>query len=86
MHFFGLWGGVFAFIGGMTMLYLFVVKVFFQTGISARLPAMIFGATALLMGILLFSIGLLGELISRSASTRNDYKIRGRNLEAGKLK
>ncbi len=76
MHFFGLWGGLFSFIGGMTMLYLFVVKVFLGIGITSRLPAMIFGATALLMGLMLFSIGLLGELIGRNSSTRNDYKVR----------
>ena len=76
LHFFGFWGAIFMLIGSIALVYLLGVKLFLGEGISHHLPAMIFGATSLLTGLMLFSIGLLGELIGRNSSIRNDYKIK----------
>ncbi len=76
LHFFGFWGMIFMLIGGVALLYLLFVKIVWGEGISHRLPAMIFGSTSLLTGMVLFSIGLLGELIGRNSSIRNEYKIK----------
>lgn len=75
MHFFGAWGALFAFLGGAEMLWLLGLKVIGGEGISDHLPGMIFGSTALLMGLLLFSVGLLGEMIGRTSATRNEYLV-----------
>jgi glycosyltransferase involved in cell wall biosynthesis len=76
LHFFGFWGLLLIGIGGVDLLALLGIKIFMGEGITHRLPAMIFGSTALLMGMMLFSIGLLGELIGRNSPIRNEYKIK----------
>lgn len=76
LHFFGFWGLIFIMIGGIALLTLLGIKIFMGEGITHRLPMMIFGATSLLTGMMLFSIGLLGELIGRNSSIRNEYKIK----------
>lgn len=76
LHFFGFWGLIFMIIGGVALLTLIGIKIFMGEGITHRLPMMIFGATSLLTGMMLFSIGLLGELIGRNSSIRNEYKIK----------
>lgn len=76
LHFFGFWGLIFIAIGGIALLALLGIKIFMGEGITHRLPMMIFGSTSLLMGMMLFSIGLLGELIGRNSSIRNEYKIK----------
>ncbi|MFK7972049.1 MAG: glycosyltransferase family 2 protein [Bacteroidia bacterium] len=75
MHFFGAWGALFAFIGGAEMMWLLLRKIFWEEGLTEHIPGMIFGSTALLSGLLLFSVGLLGEMIGRTAADRNDYLI-----------
>ncbi len=76
MHFFGTWGVLFAFIGGSTLVYLACVKLFLGQGLGNRIPAFMFGTVAFLLGVTLFSTGLLGELITRNAPDRNAYRIR----------
>lgn len=81
MHFFGLWGLVFAAIGGGFLIYLLIYKLFgffdvgFGGGLSNRMPAMIFGTVSFLLGVLLISTGLLAELITRNSPFRNEYLI-----------
>lgn len=75
MHFFGTWGVIFALIGGGTLGYLLVIKLMGQ-GLHNRLPALIFGTVTFLLGFILFSTGLLAEMISRNSPGRNDYRIR----------
>ncbi|MDX1906072.1 MAG: glycosyltransferase family 2 protein [Bacteroidia bacterium] len=75
MHFFGTWGVLFAAVGGGTMLYLAFIRLVQGIWITDRMPAMLFGATTLLMGLILFSTGLLGELIARNSPIRNEYRI-----------
>lgn len=75
MHFFGTWGTLFAIIGASNLIYLAYIRLFLDVWISKRLPAMIFGAVALIIGVLLFSTGLLAELISRNSTYKNQYQI-----------
>lgn len=76
MHFFGTWGVFFALLGGGTLLYLAAVKVLLGQGLGNRIPAFMFGTVTFLLGMTLFSTGLLGELITRNAPDRNAYRVR----------
>ena len=75
MHFFGPWGVFFALLGSADLLYLMYIKLVLGIGLAHRIPALFFGAVTLIVGILLFSTGLLAELIGRTSSSRNVYKI-----------
>lgn len=81
MHFFGLYGFLFAFLGGGTMGTLYILKLLGMTGlidpfyISDHMPLLFLGTVSFLLGILLLSTGLLAELIGRSAPERNEYLI-----------
>ncbi|MCB0844510.1 MAG: glycosyltransferase family 2 protein, partial [Bacteroidetes bacterium] len=65
MRFFGTWGVFFSFIGALDLGYLFFIKLGLGESLGERMPAMFFGSVTLLMGFILFSTGLLAELISR---------------------
>jgi glycosyltransferase involved in cell wall biosynthesis len=75
MHLFGLTGSLFAGVGVLTMLYLAVVWLV-EGGIGWR-PLLFFGTTALVVGIQLISIGLLGEML-RNVTFRSEeeYAVR----------
>lgn len=76
MHFFGPLGVLFFLIGLVILLVLSWQKLMHKEyGIADR-PLFYFGILALIMGTQLFVTGFLAELISRSASQRNDYLIR----------
>lgn len=81
MHFFGLYGFLFAFLGGGSMATLYILKLLGMTGliepfhISNHVPLMFIGTVSFLLGILLLSTGLLAELIGRNAPERNEYLI-----------
>ena len=75
MHFFGTWGVLFFIIGGLTLLYLAVIKLILGQGLGQRIPALMFGSVTFLLGFMLFSTGLLAELISRTSDSRNNYNI-----------
>ena len=61
MHLFGMVGTLFAAVGAVIMLYLAGLKLT-GVGIGPR-PLLFFGITALMVGIQLISIGLLGEML-----------------------
>jgi glycosyltransferase involved in cell wall biosynthesis len=61
MHLFGMAGTLFAAVGAAILLYLAGVWLF-QGGIGWR-PLLFFGTTALVVGIQLISVGLLGEML-----------------------
>lgn len=75
MHFFGAWGVLFGAIGGGTMFYLAFIKLVLGQILSERVPALMFGMSFLLVGMLLFSTGLLAELIARNSPYKNQYGI-----------
>lgn len=78
MHFFGTWGVVFTLLGFGVLTYLTVLKLFWGIGMSPRLPALMFGTIALLFGMILFSTGLLAEMIGRQSPYKNEYRIKER--------
>lgn len=80
MHFFGILGVLMIFIGFAAAIYLGVQKIIqIQHGITGNLitnsPYFYIALTSMIIGAQFFLGGFLGELISRSASERNKYKI-----------
>jgi glycosyltransferase involved in cell wall biosynthesis len=75
MHFFGVLGSVIMFAGLLILAWLSFSKLFWQTIGIANRPAFYLGILMVIVGVQLFIAGFLGELISRSASERNTYKI-----------
>jgi len=80
MHFFGLIGSFTFFVGAMTSLYLIINKIIAQSqGLKYRAvtdqPLFYISLVALIIGMLLFLAGFIGELICRNSSERNNYKI-----------
>jgi glycosyltransferase involved in cell wall biosynthesis len=75
MQLFGMTGSAFAAVGIVIMLYLAVLWLV-QGGIGWR-PLLFFGTTALVVGIQLISVGLLGEML-RNVTLRaeEEYSIR----------
>lgn len=76
MHFFGVIGVAFVSGGVAILAYLSLIKLFFEVGGIANRPAFYLGMLLVIVGVQLFIAGFLGELISRSATDRNKYKIR----------
>jgi len=75
MHLFGMAGSILAVIGALIMLYLAGLWLF-GGGIGWR-PLLFFGTTALVVGIQLISVGLLGEMLRNITFRREDeYSIR----------
>lgn len=80
MHFFGVWGSLMFVIGLFAIIAVGGMKLYdMQQGNPYRLvtesPYFYIALTMMIMGTLLFLAGFLGELISRNAPERNDYKI-----------
>jgi len=75
MHLFGTAGTIFALVGTVIMLYLAGVWVV-QGAIGWR-PLLFFGITALVIGIQLISVGLLGEMLRNiTFKPEEEYSIR----------
>lgn len=75
MHLFGLTGTAFAAVGTLIMLYLAGLWIF-EGGIGWR-PLLFFGITALVVGIQLISVGLLGEMLRNvTFCAEEEYSIR----------
>ena len=81
MHIFGVWGIVSFLIGFVIALWLIIDKVVSQVG-GLRFrpvtdqPLFYLALVAILVGVMLFLTGFLGELVSRNSATRNEYKIK----------
>ena len=81
MHFFGFTGLLTFFIGGLLAVWIIIEKLVQQsTGLPYRAvtdqPLFYLALVALVIGVLLFLAGFLGELISRSSPDRNYYNIK----------
>jgi glycosyltransferase involved in cell wall biosynthesis len=75
MHLFGMAGTIVAGLGTLIMLYLAALWVI-QGGIGWR-PLLFFGITALVVGIQLISVGLLGEMLRNATfQAEEEYSIR----------
>jgi glycosyltransferase involved in cell wall biosynthesis len=80
MHFFGLVGSLVFFVGLVAVIIVGASKLNdLIQGIPARLvadqPAFYLSLTCMIIGVLLFLTGFLGELIVRNAPERNNYAI-----------
>jgi glycosyltransferase involved in cell wall biosynthesis len=85
MHFFGILGIIMIFIGIAASVYLGIQKIIeLQHGVVGRLltnsPYFYIALTSMIIGAQFFMGGFLGELISRSASERNNYQIEKRTF------
>lgn len=83
MHFFGLWGTLSFFFGGIVSLILIVEKVYkshylIPTRDVTDKPLFYLALAAMVIGTQLFLAGFLGELISRNSNDRNRYQIEKR--------
>ncbi len=80
MHFFGLWGTISFFLGGIVALILSVEKIYksayhIPTRNVTDKPLFYLALVAMVIGTQLFLSGFLGELISRNSNDRNNYQI-----------
>ena len=81
MHFFGLYGTLFFFLGALLAVYIVAQKAYalYYLNESATLvannPLFYLGLLTMIIGVQLFLAGFLGELITRSAPDRNRYLI-----------
>ena len=83
MHIFGVWGIVFFLIGFVIAIWLIIDKIVSQVhGLQFRYvtdqPLFYLALVAILVGVMMFLTGFLGELVSRNSATRNEYKIKDR--------
>lgn len=65
MHFFGSIGTIFLIVGGGIVIYLTIMRLFFEVYLTDR-PMLWFGILFLLLGGQFFSIGFLGEMWTQS--------------------
>ena len=83
MHFFG-YSGIFMFLVGVVMtVWIIVAKLVAQTnGLKYRpvtdQPLFYLALLAVIVGIIFFLAGFIGEMIARSSSERNHYNIKSR--------
>ena len=83
MHFFG-YSGIFMFLVGFVMtVWIIVAKLVHQAqGIRYRAvtdqPLFYLALVAVILGVILFLAGFIGEMIARSGSERNNYNIKDR--------
>ena len=80
MHVFGFLGTIVFFIGFISAFVLGADKLYcLASGIKQRLvtdsPFFYISLTMMMIGTQLFLAGFIGDLVSRSSSTRNDYQI-----------
>ncbi len=86
MHFFGILGIIMIFIGVAASIWLGIQKIIeLQHGVVGKLitnsPYFYIALTSMIIGAQFFMGGFMGELISRSASERNNYQIEKRTFE-----
>ena len=83
MHFFGTSGILMFLVGFVMTIWIIVEKLVNQAnGLKFRpvtdQPLFYLALVALVLGVMLFLAGFIGEMVSRSASGRNNYQIRER--------
>jgi glycosyltransferase involved in cell wall biosynthesis len=85
MHFFGVLGIIMMFVGFLASLWLGIQKIIqLKHGITGHLltdsPYFYIALTSIIIGAQFFLAGFVGELISRSATERNNYQIEKRTF------
>ena len=81
MHFFGYSGLLMFFVGFVMTVWIIVAKLVHQAqGLRFRAvtdqPLFYLALVAIILGVMLFLAGFLGEMVARSASDRNRYNIK----------
>ncbi len=75
MHFFGAFGTLAFFIGFVLSLWLSIDKIAFGNPVGDR-PLLLLGALMMVVGVQMFTTGLLGEMIVRPRMERTDsYRV-----------
>ena len=77
MHFFGLLGTLSFIVGFGISVYLTILKIAFNVSKMTDRPIFYLGLLCMIVGTQLFITGFIGEMISRSASDRNKYSVKG---------
>jgi glycosyltransferase involved in cell wall biosynthesis len=75
MHFFGSLGLAGTASGGAIMLFILVKKIMGRDVIAEHGPLMVAGGLALLSGLMMFSTGLIGEMMMRTYFESQDRRI-----------
>jgi glycosyltransferase involved in cell wall biosynthesis len=80
MHIFGLWGSIMFLLGLLAIILVGAIKLYdMHHGNPYRLvtesPYFYISLTMMILGTFLFLAGFLGELITRNAPERNNYRI-----------
>lgn len=75
LHFFGMLGLVTLFVGLVISGWLVVEKILGLTSLGNR-PLFLLGVMLVIVGVQFFSIGLLGEMVSKSGQRDEEYSIR----------
>ncbi|MGV3528896.1 MAG: glycosyltransferase family 2 protein [Flavisolibacter sp.] len=75
MHFFGLWGSLFFFVGFLIILYLIIAKIILPEYPLTNRPTFYMSLAAIVIGMQLFLAGFISELIARNAPGRNAYLV-----------
>ena len=83
MHFFGTTGILMFLIGFVMTIWIIAAKLVHQAqGLRYRAvtdqPLFYLALLAVVLGAMFFLAGFLGEMVSRSAATRNDYNVKAR--------
>ena len=83
MHFFGTTGILMFLIGFIMTIWIIAAKLVHQAqGVRFRAvtdqPLFYLALLAVVLGAMFFLAGFVGEMISRSAATRNDYNVKAR--------
>ncbi|MCI5058927.1 MAG: glycosyltransferase family 2 protein [Flavobacteriales bacterium] len=80
MHFFGLIGSIFFLIGFLFSIWMGIDKLFIdqQGRLITERPQFYITLTMMIMGVMLFLSGFLGELISRNSPYKNSYLVEKR--------
>lgn len=75
LRFFGMLGVSMLGVGGLLIVYMVTQRLFFDIGLASR-PALLLASLMVMLGLQLFAIGLLGELIIFThARDMKDYKV-----------
>ncbi len=75
LHLFGFWGLIFALVGFIIDAYLVVEWCLGLTALSQR-PLFLAGVLLIIIGVQFISIGLIGEMITKTRETRKEYSIK----------
>ncbi len=77
LHFFGTIGSLFALVGLGLDIYLVIEWILGETYLSNR-PLALFGIALIIVGVQLFSFGLVGEMITKRSTDKQSFNIKER--------